>query len=98
MLASLGAMRAVAGSIPDVQEVDTNSGARDALGADAVPFVVVSREDLAWFDLGPEEVKLLAYVNGVSSLEAVCATASITVEDGTSLLLDLAERGVISFR
>jgi len=97
MLASLSEMRAVAGSIPDVQAV-AYSGARDALGADAVPFVVVSREDLAWFDLGPEAVKLLAYVNGVSSLEAVCAMASITVEDGASLLLDLAERGVVSLR
>jgi hypothetical protein len=98
ILASLKEMRASdAGSIPDVQEVDAN-GARDALGPEAIPFVAVSTADLAWFDLGPEAARLLAHVNGVSSLEAICATAGITADDAASLLLDLAEQGVVSFR
>jgi len=86
-----------AGSIPDVQEVEPNS-AHDALGPNAIPVLAVSHEDLAWFDLGPEAVRLLAFVNGISSLEAICAKANITAEEGAVLLLDLAEVGVVGFR
>jgi hypothetical protein len=91
-------MRSVRGSIPDLQEVETSSGARDALGKDAVPFVMASSEDLGWFDLGSEAMRLLACVDGVSSLEAVSAKATMTAEEGAFHLLDLAERGVIGFR
>jgi hypothetical protein len=87
-----------ADSVPDVQEVEVLSGAQDALGADAVPFLALARQEVARLDLGPDATRLLAYVNGISSLEAVSAKASITAEEGASLLLDLAERGVVGFR
>lgn len=88
----------VAGSTPDVQEVETLGGAQDALGKDAVPFLSVSREDVAWLDLEPDAAKLLARVNGISSLESICAKVSMLEEEGAALLLDLAERGVVGFR
>jgi hypothetical protein len=91
-------LRDDAGSSPDLLEGETSSGARDALGSGAIPFVVMSPEDLAWFNLRPEAATLLACVNGVSSLEAVCAAANMTADEGAFLLLDLAEWGVVSFR
>ena len=94
----LNDVRDVPDSIPDVQEVETLSGAQDALGPDAVPILSVSRDDLARLDRGTEAAKLLPYVNGVSSLETICATASITAEEGAAIFLDLAELGVIDFR
>jgi hypothetical protein len=83
---------------PDVREVATISGAQDALGLDAVPLLAVAPGALAWLDLGPEAMRLVACVNGVSSLAAVCAKASMSTDEGASLLLDLAEQGVVSFR
>ena len=87
----------VPGSTPEVQELASDGSVRDALGPDAVPFLVMSREDLASFDLRLDAAKLLTCVDGVSSIEAICAAASIPAEEGASLLLDLAERGVVSF-
>lgn len=94
---SLDETRDVPGSVPDVQEVET-TGANDALGTDAIPFVLISHDELAWLDLGSDAEQLIASVNGVSSLEAVCAAARVTAEEGASLLLTLAEQGVVSFR
>jgi len=87
-----------AGSTPDLQEVGTIGGAREALGADAVPCVAWSREDLALFDLGAEATRLLGYVNGISSVEAICRRACVTAEEGAAVMLELAEQGVVSFR
>jgi len=87
-----------AGSIPDVQEVEGKVGARDVLGGEAIAVLVVSREDVDWFKLSYEATKLLAFVDGVRSLEAICAMASVRVEDGAVALLDLAEQGIVRFR
>jgi hypothetical protein len=90
--------RAAADSIPDVEEVPSNGGAQDALGVDAVPCMARSREDLARSELTPGAARLLSYVNGIASLEAICGKAKITTEEGASLMLDLAEQGIVSFR
>ena len=86
------------GSIPDVQEVEAKVGARDALGADAIAVLTVSRDDVDWFRLSHEATKLLAFVDGVRSLETICAMASVRVEDGAAALLELAEQGMVRFR
>jgi hypothetical protein len=96
-LLSLQEVRAPAGSIPDVQ-VDSDSGADEALGIDAIPFVAVSRDDLPWFDLAVGAVKLLAHIDGVRTLEVVFARADIPEDEGVSLLLAMAEQGIVSFR
>jgi hypothetical protein len=71
---------------------------RDALGGDAVPVLVASPDELGWFDLPPEAARLLALVNGVSSLDTICARANVASQDGAQTLLELAERGIVSFR
>ena len=86
------------GSIPDVQEVEAKVGARDALGADAIAVLTVARDDVDWFRLSHAATKLLAFVDGVRSLETICAMASVTVEDGAAALLDLADQGMVRFR
>ena len=86
------------GSMPDLEELGTTRGARDALGADAIPFLAVAREDLSWFELEPEALKLLARIDGVASLEVACAKAGFTAEEGALLLLTLSEQGVVGFR
>jgi hypothetical protein len=90
--------RSLEGSIPDVQEVEAKVGAGDVLGGDAIAVLVVSREEVDWFKLSHEATKLLAFVDGVRSLEAICAMASVRVEDGAVALLDLAEQGIVRFR
>jgi hypothetical protein len=86
------------GSIPDVQEVEGKVGARDALGADAIAVLMVARDDVDWFGLSHDATKLLAFVDGVRSLETICAMASVRVEDGAAALLELAEQGMVRFR
>lgn len=87
-----------ADSVPEMQQVETVSGAGEVLGSDAVPVLTVSREALARLDLPAGAKALLALVNGISSLEAIAARASLSMDEGASLLLELAERGVIDFR
>lgn len=69
-----------------------------ALGADAIAVLTVARDDVDWFRLSHEATKLLAFVDGVRSLETICAMASVSVEDGAAALLDLAEQGMVRFR
>jgi hypothetical protein len=96
-IGSLSEVRGVAGSIPDVQEVEMQGPARD-LGGDDIPFVAVSRDDLPWFDLAPEAADLLALVDGISSVDALAARASFSTKECVSLLQDLAALGVVGFR
>jgi hypothetical protein len=84
-----------AGSVPDLLESES---AGDALGMDAVPFVSMSRDEMAWVDIAAGGTKLLAHVDGVASIEAVCRAAGVTPDEGAALLLDLAELEVIGFR
>jgi hypothetical protein len=98
ILRSLNEMRAQAGSMPELEEIATTGGARAALGANEVPYLVMALEDLSWFDLGPDAARLLASIDGVCSLETACAMAGLTAEEGATLLLTLAEQGMIGFR
>jgi hypothetical protein len=86
------------GSFPDVQEVEANVGATDALGADAIASLAVPRDELDWFKLSHEATKLLAFVDGVRSLQTICAMASVRVDEGAAALLELAEQGMVRFR
>jgi hypothetical protein len=93
------ARSAVSGIVPagPALEEAAISNPRDALGGDAVPIAIASREEFGWFDLPPKASRLLAQLNGVSSLDTVCARANVTPEDGAEILLDLVEQGLVSF-
>ncbi len=93
-----GKMREGTRSSPELQEIASPSDAREALGGDAVPVLVMSREELELFALGPEAIQILGHVNGISSIDFVCAEALIPPEEGAAILLQLAERGIVIFR
>jgi hypothetical protein len=82
---------------PELPEQPGSLDALDALGADAVPVVAISREDLGWIEISPEASRLLTHVNGVRPLNVVCAMANVAPEHGATILLELADRGVVSF-
>jgi hypothetical protein len=70
----------------------------EALGPTSIPALIVSQEDLEWFELSPEARALLAHVDGVAPLEGLSVRANLAREDCCALLLELAKQGVVSFR
>jgi hypothetical protein len=68
------------------------------LGADAVPVLAVSRDELGWLGLSPDAADFAARVNGVSSLETLSSKARVTLEAGAGIALELAAAGVVTFR
>jgi hypothetical protein len=93
-----GKMREGTRSSPELQETASPSDAREALGGDAVPVLIMSRDELEWFALAPEAIQILGRVNGIASIDTVCAEARISPQDGANILLELAERGIVIFR
>jgi hypothetical protein len=92
-----GTTRAALPSAPELDQRATGCDPLDALGRDAVPVLVVTREELEWIELSPEASRLVGCVDGASPLDTVCAKASMAAEDGAMILLDLADRGLVSF-
>jgi len=90
-------VRAIHTSSPEVEETALGD-VRDALGDDAVPVRLASPDEKGWLDLPPEAARLLAHVDGVSSLGTICARANVASQDGAIILLELAEQGIVSFR
>jgi hypothetical protein len=70
----------------------------DSALLDAVPALVVAREDLEWFDLSPEARKVAALVDGLKNVETLCARTSFDADRVRCLLLELAQHGVVSLR
>jgi hypothetical protein len=90
--------RAVAHSAPELLEFATTVDAREALGSDAVPVLVMSLEELEWFALSPKAKDLLRHVNGVLPIDSLCSKANIAPPEGATVLLELAEQGIVTFR
>jgi hypothetical protein len=85
-------------SAPDIDERPAKCDALDALGQDAVPVLMVPREELESIVLPSEAHHLLACVDGFRPLETVCTMAGMRAQDGATILLELADQGVVSFR
>lgn len=58
---------------------------------------MVSREELERIVLSPETSRLVTCIDGVRPLETACAMANMNPQDGATILLDLADQGVVSF-
>jgi len=84
----------VRGILPSSPELEQT----EALGDDTVPVLIASPDELGWFGLPPQAPSLLAHIDGVSSLDAICAKANMTPQDGALILLELAEQGLVTFR
>lgn len=70
----------------------------NALAAEAVPVLAMSQQELEWFALSPAASRLVAQVDGVSRVDAVCLQAALTRAEGALILLELSEQGIVTFR
>ncbi len=62
----------------------------------AVPLVVVSREDLAWFEFDADAHAILAMVDGESTVGDIVASVALAPERTLALLKDLELQRVIA--
>jgi hypothetical protein len=87
---TMRAMRAVQPSGPDLQ-------VRQVVDADAVPRLIMSKEELEWFALSPTASRVVAQVDGTSTMHAVCLRADMSNADVLAIMLELAEQGIVAF-
>jgi len=82
---------------PELQESPWTFNALDAVGADTVPVIALSSVDLGRIAMTPDASRLLNQIDGVRPLHVVCSMANMAAEEGATILLELAEQGVVSF-
>jgi hypothetical protein len=58
----------------------------------------MSREELEWFALSPSASRLIAQLDGVSPVAAICSGANVPRAEGQSILLELSAQGIVAFR
>ncbi len=68
------------------------------MAPDAVPVLAMSRQELEWFALSPAASRLMAQVDGIAAVDAVCTQAVLPRNEGTLILLELADQGIVTFR
>ncbi len=85
---------------PEIEQPSADVDGTDALsalGLHAVPVLGVSRDELEWVVLSADADRLLTFIDGARTLEAVAAMANTSAEEVATLLLDLADQGLVSF-
>jgi hypothetical protein len=80
-----------------VEIATTTQHAREVLGPDAVPQLVMSKDELEWFALSPEASRLIEHIDAKATIDVVCARARIATPEGATILLELAEQGIVTF-
>ena len=65
---------------------------------EAIPLLAMSRQELEWFALSPAAGRLIAQVDGVSRVDAVCLQAGVPDTEGALILLELCDQGIVTFR
>jgi hypothetical protein len=68
------------------------------ISLEQVPFVVMAREDVAWFGLDDRAAELLSRINGTTTVQGLLASGEFIVTDAFRILGDLARDGIIAFR
>jgi hypothetical protein len=68
-----------------------------ASGGDAIPLLVVSRDDLEWFELTPKARAMLAHVDGQHTVAAICSSTGLQLGDALEALEELAREGLVAF-
>ncbi len=58
----------------------------------------MSRQELEWFALSPAASRLIAEVDGLSAVEAICSRAALSRTEGSLILLELSDQGIVMFR
>jgi hypothetical protein len=70
----------------------------ETLAAAAVPILAMSRQELEWFALSPAASRLIGQVDGISPVDTVCTRAELPSNEGTMILLELSDQGIVTFR
>ena len=68
------------------------------LGADTVPSVAVTPEDLEWFDLPELTALLLVLVDGTSNIGVLGLRAGVSLDEAMAAFHELARDGIITLR
>ena len=68
------------------------------ISLEQVPFVVMAREDVAWFGLDDQSAELLSRINGTTTVQGLLASGEFIVTDAFRILGALAREGIIAFR
>jgi len=86
-------------SRPKVREAGSGRGpkASDNLDVKAVPLLAMSRQELEWFALSPSASRLVAEVDGLAAVETVCSRAELPCAEGSLILLELSDQGIVTF-
>jgi hypothetical protein len=63
----------------------------------SVPCVVVSKEDLSWFELEATSDVVLAMIDGEATVESIVARLTIPRESALAILKELGSHGVVEF-
>jgi hypothetical protein len=63
-----------------------------------IPTLVVAKEDLEWFELPPLCRKLLEFVDGTASVEAICERSGVSFTDASDLFDELVREGIVTTR
>ncbi len=82
-----------------VRRSDVLPAARSIEGAslEAVPVIIVTKDDLAWFEFEAETRALLAVIDGCTSVAELLPLLALPTERAVALLRDLELQRVIAF-
>jgi len=62
-----------------------------------VPYLLLSRADLAWFDLSDDASRLVLRIDGVSDVEELAGALGSSLDTVCSLLEELTEQEIVAF-
>jgi hypothetical protein len=77
------------------------SGTMHSLGSvssDAVPALAMAEEDLAWFDLPKVARALILFIDGQSTLGAICVRAGLALDAAMAACHELERQGIVTLR
>jgi hypothetical protein len=69
-----------------------------SVGPDAVPQLVIAREDLEWFDLPKAARAVLVHVDGLAAVRTIGPRAGLALDAATAAFHDLERDGIVTLR
>ena len=71
---------------------------RDIPSLDAVPFLAMQTDDLAWFDLGADSKSVLSLVDGCTPIGLILTRSPLSADDTCQIVRELLGLGIIEVR
>ena len=70
----------------------------DIPSLDAVPFIAMQTDDLAWFDLGADSKSVLSLVDGCTPIGLILTRSPLAADDTCQIVRELLGLGIIEVR